>query len=161
MKIPFGKLAVIGAFAAASVTPAAAVADTGGNGHGHGQAGQHGNSQSSHGKAKGKSKVHNVTYVFKGTWNAAAGTLTVKSGNHFVHKAGLVGQDVQFDLTSARIVVADTNGDGQRTVADLQDGDRLVIKARLPRKDPGSQPFTAKMAIDQTHPKTPSGTSGS
>lgn len=159
MKIPFGKLAVTCAFAAASVTPAAAVADTGGNGHGHGQAGQHGKSQSSHGKANGKTKVHNVTYVFKGTWNVAAGTLTVTSGNHHVRKAGFVGQDVQFDLTSARIVVADTNGDGQRTVADLKDGDKLVIKARLPRKDPGSQPFTAKMAIDQTNAPASSGDS--
>jgi hypothetical protein len=152
MKIPFGKLAVIAAFAAASVTPAAAMADAGGNGHGHGQAGQHGQAGD-----HGKSKVHNVTYVFKGTWNVAAGTLTVTSGNHHVRKAGFVGQDVQFDLTSARIVVADTNGDGQRTVADLKDGDRLVIKARLPRKDPGSQPFTAKMAIDQTNAPAPSG----
>jgi len=153
MKIPFTKLAVVAAFAAASVLPAAAAADAGGHGH----VKQH--SQTNHGKANGKNKVHNVTYVFKGTWNATAGTLTVKSGNHHVRKAGLVGQDVQFDLTSARIVVADTNNDGQRTVADLQDGDRLVIKARLPRKDPGSQPFTAKMAIDQTHPKASGGSS--
>ncbi len=157
MKIPFGKIAVIGAFAAASITPAAAVADAGG--HGHGQAGLHGKSGQSHGKAKGKSKVHNVTYVFKGTWNATAGTLTVTGGNHHVRKAGFVGQDVQFDLTSARLVVADTNGDSQITAADLKDGDHLVIKARLPRKDPGSQPFSAKMAIDQTNAPASSGDS--
>jgi hypothetical protein len=165
VKIPFGKIAVIGAFAAMSVTPAAAVAASGGNGVGHGQAGQHGQagdhgkSGSSHGKAKGKSKVHNVTYVFKGTWNASAGTLTVTSGNHHVRKAGFVGQDVQFDLTNARLVVADTNGDGQITAADLKDGDHLVVKARLPRKDPGSQPFKAKMAIDQTNAPASSGDS--
>jgi hypothetical protein len=153
MKIPFTKLAVVAAFAAASVLPAAAMADAGGHGH----VKQH--SQVNHGKANGKNKVHNVTYVFKGTWNVAAGTLTVTSGNHHVRKAGFVGQDVQFDLTSARIVVADTNNDGQRTVADLQDGDRLVIKARLPRKDPGSQPFQAKMVVDQTHPRASSGSS--
>jgi hypothetical protein len=149
MKLTFVKVAVVAAFAAARVIPAAAMAD----------AGSHGHSPTTHGKANGKNKVHNVTYVFKGTWNATAGTLTVKSGNHHVRKAGLVGQDVQFDLTSARIVVADTNGDGQRTLADLQDGDSLVIKARLPRTDPGTQPFKAKMAIDQTHPKTTSGSS--
>src|SRR5690242_17642345 len=99
MKIPFAKLVVIGAFAVASVSPAAAVAAPGGNGHGKGHGHGHGQQQAQgHGKAKGKSKVHNVTYVFKGTWNATAGTVTVKSGNAHVRKAGLVGQDVTFDL---------------------------------------------------------------
>jgi hypothetical protein len=158
MKIPFGKLVVIGAFAVASVSPAAASAAPGGNGHGKGHG--HGQQQAqSHGKAKGKSKVHNVTYVFKGTWNAAAGTVTVKSGNAHVRKAGLVGQDVTFDLTKARLVVADTNSDGQITAADLKDGDLVVVKARLPRKNPGSQPFAAKMLIDQTNAPAKNGSS--
>lgn len=156
MKIPFGKLVVIGAFAVASVSPAAAVAAPGGNGHGHG----HGQQQSQgHGKAKGKSKVHNVTYVFKGTWNAATGTVTVKSGNAHVRKAGLVGQDVTFDLTKARLVVADSGSDSQITTADLKDGDLVVVKARLPRKNPGSQPFVAKMLIDQTNAPAGQGSS--
>jgi hypothetical protein len=136
MKIPFGTIAAVGALALASVTPA--VADTG-HGHGHGPA-----------TAPGKTKVHNVTYVFKGTWNAGAGTVTVKHGNAHVRKAGLVGQDVTFDLTSAKFVVADTDNDGSRTIADLKDGDTVVVKARLPRKDPGTQPFKAKMLIDQS-----------
>lgn len=139
MKIPFGKLAVVGAFALASVSPA--VADPG-NGHGHG----HGPST-----APGKTKVHNVTYVFKGTWNAAGGTVTVKHGNNHVRKAGLIGQTVTFDLTNARVVVADTNKDGSKTAADISDGDKVVVKARLPRKDPGTQPFKAKMLVDQSH----------
>ena len=84
MKIPFGKLAAVAALALASVSPAAADP---GNGHGHGPS-----------SAPGKTKVHNVTYVFKGTWNVAAGTLTVKHGNSHVRKAGLVGQDVAFDV---------------------------------------------------------------
>jgi hypothetical protein len=136
MKIPFGTIAAVGALALASVTPA--VADTG-HGHGHGPA-----------TAPGKTKVHNVTYVFKGTWNAGAGTVTVKHGNAHVRKAGLVGQDVTFDLTSAKLVVADTDNDGSRTIADLKDGDTVVVKARMPRKDPGTQPFKAKMLIDQS-----------
>ena len=90
MKIPFGKLAAVAALALASVSPAAADP---GNGHGHGPS-----------SAPGKTKVHNVTYVFKGTWNAAAGTVTVKHGNSHVRKAGLVGQDVTFDLTMANRV---------------------------------------------------------
>jgi hypothetical protein len=136
LKIPFGKLAVVGAFALASVSPA--VADPG-NGHGHGPS-----------TAPGKTKVHNVTYVFKGTWNAAGGTVTVKHGNHHVRKAGLIGQTVTFDLTNAKLVVRDTNKDGSKTAADISDGDKVVVKARLPRKDPGTQPFKAKMLVDQS-----------
>ena len=142
-KIPFGKLAVVAAFALASVSPAAADP---GNGHGHGPA-----------TAPGKTKVHNVTYVFKGTWNAADGSVTVKHGNNHVRKAGLIGQNVTFDLTGAKLVVTDTDGDGSKTSADIKDGDKVVVKARLPRKDPGTQPFKAKMLVDQTHP--PAGSS--
>ena len=136
MKIPFGKLAVVGAFALASVSPA--VADPG-HGNGHGPS-----------TAPGHTKVHNVTYVFKGTWNAADGSVTVKHGNNHVRKAGLVGQTVTFDFTGAKVVVRDTNNDGSKTTADIGDGDKVVVKARLPRKDPGTQPFKAKMLVDQS-----------
>jgi hypothetical protein len=138
MKIPFGMLAVVAAFALASVSPA--VADPG-NGHGHGPS-----------TAPGHTKTHNVTYVFKGTWNAADSSVTVKHGNHHVRKAGLIGQNVTFDLTGAKLVVADTDGNGSKTTADIKDGDTVVVKARLPRKDPGAQPFKAKMLIDQSAP---------
>lgn len=141
MKIPWGKSAATAAIALACASPAIA---TPGNGHGNGQ-------------GQGKSKIHRVTYVFKGTWNAADGTVTVKHGNAFVRRAHLVGTNVQFDLSGAKFVVADTDGDGSRTAADLTDGDRVLVKARLPRKDPGSQPFTAKMLIDQTHPPASGG----
>ena len=144
MKIPFGKLAAVAALALASVSPAAADP---GNGHGHGPS-----------TAPGKTKVHNVTYVFKGTWNATAGTVTVKHGNSHVRKAGLIGQTVTFDLTGAKLVVKDTNSDGSKTTADIKDGDTVVVKARLPRKDPGAPPFKAKMLIDQS--ARPAGGSG-
>jgi hypothetical protein len=144
LRIPLGKLLITGAVALASVTPAAATAASG---HAGPHAQQH---VASHGKAKGKGKAHNVSYVFKGTWNAASGTVTVKHGNAHVRKAGLVGKDVKFDLTGSKLVVADTNADGSITAADLADGDRVVVKARLPRKDPGPQPFKAKMVVDQT-----------
>jgi hypothetical protein len=145
VKIPFCHSIVAGAIALASVTPALAAP-----GNGHGQGGDHGQQ----GKSHGKSEVHNVTYVFKGTWNAATG-LSVKHGNAHVRKAGLIGEDVQFDLSGARLVVADTDGSGDVTAADVKDGDRVVIKARLPRKDPGSQPFAARMLVDQTNPAAP------
>jgi hypothetical protein len=144
MKIPFGKLAAVAALALASVSPAAADP---GNGHGHGPS-----------TAPGHTKTHHVTYVFKGTWNAADGSVTVKHGNHHVRKAGLIGQNVMFDLTGAKLVVADTNSDGSKTTADIKDGDTVVVKARLPRKDPGAQPFKAKMLVDQS--ARPAGGSG-
>jgi hypothetical protein len=151
MKIQFGKLFLTGAVVLASVAPATAIAENG-NAKGHSQ-----QQAESHGKAKGKGKVHNVTYVFKGTWNATTGTVTVERGNAHVRKAGLVGTDVEFDLTGAKLVVADTNGDSSITADDLKDGDKVVVKARLPRKDPGTQPFKAKMLVDQTNAPAPDG----
>jgi hypothetical protein len=143
MKIPFGKSGAVAAIAALAL--AAPAIATPGNGHGNAQ--DHG---PGHGQANGKVKVHDVTYVFKGTWNSADGTVTVKSGNAHVRRAHLVGTNAQFDLTGARLVVRDTNGDGSRTVADLANGDRVLVQARLPRKDPGDQPFKAKKLVDQT-----------
>jgi hypothetical protein len=96
------------------------------------------------------SKPATVSWVFKGTWHID-GTVTVNHGNSRVRKGGYVGQIVAFDLTSAKLRVADTNGDGVITVADLLEGDKVVIKAKLPR-DPGPQPFLARMVVDQTHP---------
>jgi hypothetical protein len=37
-------------------------------------------------------------------------------------------------------------------LADVVAGDRVVVKAKLPKADPGAQPFTAKQLVDQTHP---------
>ena len=146
MKIPFGKSGV--SAVAVALVCASSAAATPGNGNGHGQG------QQNH--ANGKTRIHRVTYVFKGTWNSD-GTVTVKHGNAHVRKAKLVGTDVTFDLTNAKIVVRDTNGDGKRDSADLASGDRVVVKARLPRKDPGDQPFTATRLVDQTHPPARSG----
>jgi hypothetical protein len=96
------------------------------------------------------SKPASVSWVFKGTWHID-GTVTVNHGNSRVRTGGYIGQIVAFDLTSAELRVADTNGDGVITVADLLEGDKVVVKAKLPR-DPGPQPFLARMVVDQTHP---------
>ena len=112
-----------------------------------------------HGKANGHGKTHGVAYVFKGVYvkgvNAGEGSVEVKHGNARVRKGGFVNTTVSFDLTNARIVVADTNADGQRTLDDVATGDRVLVKAMLPRKDAGSQPFAAKRLVDQTHPPQP------
>ena len=92
-----------------------------------------------------------VAYVFKGTFSLADASVTVAKGNKHVRRAGLVGRTVAFDLSAARIVVGDANGDGKRDAADLQDGDKVVVKARLPRSEPGAGPFAAQKLVDQTH----------
>ena len=94
-------------------------------------------------------KAHAVTYVFKGTFSA--GKVTVTKGNKHVKRAGLVGTAVAFDFSEARVKVADTNGDGTRDLADVSDGDNVVVKARLPRMAPGAGPFDARKLVDQTH----------
>lgn len=120
---------------AALAIPAGAVAKQGEN---HGK-----------GKAKGH-RPHDVAYVFKGNY-AGDSSVDVKAGNSRVRKGGYVGQTVAFDLSGARILVGDTNGDGQQNLDDVETGDWVLVKARLPRTAPGDQPFDAKRLTDKTH----------
>jgi hypothetical protein len=125
---------------AALAVPTGALAHPGqGESHGKGQT-----------QGKGHSKTHNVAYVFKGTY-AGNSTVTVTKGNSRVRKGGYIGQTVAFDLTGARIVVADTNADNASDLNDVATGDKVLVKAMLPKSDPGAQPFAAKRLIDQTH----------
>lgn len=135
------KSMIVALAAGALAIPAAAVAHPG-HGHGHGHANAHANGQGSN---------HPVSYVFKGTYDGS-GLVTVNHGNAHVRKAGLVGTDVQFDLTNTKFIVADTNSDQVIDVNDVLTGDNVVVKARLPRQDPGSQPFAARQLVDQTNP---------
>jgi hypothetical protein len=142
-KLP--RLAVAVAGVAALALPAAAAAkahpdhaDHADRGHGHGK---------SHHVARAP---HSVQYVFRGTWSG--GAVQVTGGNNHVRRAGLVGQPVAFDLTDARIVVRDVNGDGTRDAADLQDGDRVLVQARLPKQDPGDGPYAARKLVDKGAP---------
>ena len=100
-------------------------------------------------KAHGKSKP--ASYVFKGVWHAD-GTVTVSGGNARVRKGGLVGQTLAFVLTDAKLRAADADADGSVAVADLVEGDKVVVKARLPRTEPGPGPYAAHKLVDQTHP---------
>jgi hypothetical protein len=122
---------------AALAIPSAAIANQGEN-HGHGH-------------ANGHSQTHNVAYLFKGTYEGES-MVKVTNGNARVRKGGFLEQTVAFDLTGARITVADTNGDGQRNLEDVKTGDKVLVKAMLPKSDPGTQPFAAKHLVDQTHP---------
>jgi hypothetical protein len=96
----------------------------------------------------GQSKL--VTYVFKGVWNAD-GTVTVSAGNARVRKGGFVGDLVPFDLAGAKLRAADANADGAVTSDDLV-SHKVVVKARLPRTDPGGGPFAATKLVDQSRP---------
>ena len=136
----------IGAVLALAAAPAALAekpADPGSQGHGHANGKGH---ASDHSKAGGKAVV---MYVFKGTY-AGDGSVDVTKGNAHVKKADLIGT-VSFDLSGAKIVVDDNSGDGNRDLGDVNTGDQVVVKARLPKSDPGSQPFKAKQLVDQTH----------
>jgi hypothetical protein len=96
-------------------------------------------------------KPKTASYVFKGVWHVN-GTVTVTGGNSRVRKGGFVGQDVGLLLDTAKLRVADTTPDGVVNAADLLELDKVVVKARLPRTDPGTGPFAARMLVDQTHP---------
>jgi hypothetical protein len=124
----------------ALAVPTAAIAQPGDHGHGHG-----------HGGGNGHSGNPTVMYVFKGAYDGD-GVVSVNHGNGHAKKADLVGQDVQFDLSGARLVVADTNADGSTTADDVSNGDHVVVQARLAKQDPGDQPFAAKRLIDQSNP---------
>jgi hypothetical protein len=145
MKVRRSWLVALGA--AILAVPAAAVADPG---HGHGQGQGHGHGQGS---------THPGQYVFKGTYGGA-GLVNVVRGNGRVQRAGLVGTPVQFDLTSAKLDVADVDGSGVVDASDVQLDDRVVVQAKLPKSDPGTQPFVANHLIDQTNPAADDGDSG-
>lgn len=131
------RAAAIGSVLALGVAPAALAtkpADPGSQGKGHSKAGGKG-----------------VMYVFKGAYQLD-GNVAVAHGNAHVKKAGLVDSTVAFDLSSAKVVVGDVNGDGSKDVNDLGVNDRVVVKAKLPRKDAGDPPYVARQIVDQTHP---------
>jgi hypothetical protein len=165
------RVAALGAVAALAAAPAAfgaQPADPGSNGQGHdNQSVDHGNSANAPGHNKdsdsttatapGNSADHSnaggqavVMYVFKGTY-AGDGSVDVKRGNAHVRKNDMVDTTVAFDLTDTSIVAGDSNNDGDVTADDLNAGDKVVVKARLPRKAPGDQPFAAQQVVDQTH----------
>ena len=142
------------ALALAAVTaiaaPAAALADKGGvpNEHANENAASHGNP---HEVSQGNGPAKGVADVFKGTY-AGDGIVSVKKGNAHVRKAELAGTDVAFDLSNAKLRVDDTNGDEVISVEDVVVGDKVVVKAKLPKGDPGVAPYAARQLVDQTNP---------
>lgn len=96
-----------------------------------------------HATAKGHG--HKVSLLLRGTYSG--GELQVKGGNRATRRAGLVGQSVTLDLTSAKLHVHDRNGDGARDAEDLQDGDRVVVQVRVARGDVASGTLTVRKLV--------------
>ena len=133
---------------AALALPAAALAQPGGGKRHDKPATQH--------VAK---KAKKVTFVFKGTFTAP-GTVQVIAGNAHARKGGFVGNAVTFDFASAKLVVADTDASGTVDVADVKDGDAVLVQARLPRRTEYTLPsdeeiaeaIIARKLVDRTNP---------
>jgi hypothetical protein len=129
---------------AALAVPAVAVADPG---HGKGR-------EKQPEKAQGKAEhAKQVMFVFKGTFTAP-GTVEVASGNSHVRKGGFVGQAVEFDLTNAKVVVADANADQESDVTDVADGDRVLVQARVAKRTTfaeGAEAIAARKLVDKTN----------
>jgi hypothetical protein len=105
-------------------------------GHGKEKAERHQKAEK-HGKKDKRAKKDKhakkpKSYVFKGVYKGD-GVVTVSSGNSRVRKGGYVGQDVTFDLSTAKIVAADSDGVAGVSAADVKAGDKVLVQARLPR----------------------------
>ena len=129
-------LAVLGT-AALVAFPAGAMAKNG-NGGGNEKGGKAAEAKpgkgGKSGEAKKPKKPKTSTYQFRGLVTAVGdGTLKldVKSGNSRGKK--FKGQVLSFDVTKAKIKVADVNEDGKRDLADVAVGDRVQVQAKLPR----------------------------
>jgi hypothetical protein len=122
-----------------------------GKGHGKSKAESH---EKAHGHKGGKKAKKPHTYVFKGVYKGD-GVVTVSSGNSRVRKGGYVGQDVTFDLTSAKVVAADSDGVPGVTAADVKAGDLVLVQARLPRGTQAPAPTTTASTEDPVSEEAP------
>jgi predicted NodU family carbamoyl transferase len=149
MRSNFNNALVALAAVAALAVPVTAAAH-GGHGAKQGKA-------ANHGKGAQRTRALNL----KGTVAAVAADsvqVSVLHANH--HGSALVGATVTVDLTKARIVVRDVNGDGARDLADVAVGDRVLVQARI---DIGATPhpatpIVAKRLVDKGAPKAPATT---
>lgn len=117
--------------AAALALPASAVAKS----HAGGK-GKHGGSHARDHSGKKGHKAR-VSYNFKGvvaSVDPAAKTVVVSIEHANRHGRKFVGEDLTFDFTKTRLVVADVNSDGARSLADISEGDRIKVRVKLRRK---------------------------
>jgi hypothetical protein len=97
---------------------------------------------------KTKKNAKNVPYLFRGLYTGKS-AVKVEHGNSWVRKAGLVGKTVKFALGDTKVQAEDTNADGKVDLNDIKAGDKVMVEARLPRQDPGKQPFQARRLLEE------------
>jgi acylphosphatase len=112
----------------------------------------------SEGKKPKKPKKQKVAnYEFKGTVAAVGdGTVevTITGGNRRARE--LERQVVTFDVTDAKVKVADVNGDGERNLADVAVGDVVKVQAKVAGPVSSSKVVTARRLLDKGPAKPPS-----
>src|SRR3954451_6372320 len=92
-----------------------------------------------------------VTNARSGRAFETAGTAVGNVAKLNRHAASPTGLTVTFDLTKAKVTVADVNADHAAGLADVTVGDRVVVPARLPRRSPDlSGTVVARKLVDQT-----------
>lgn len=107
-------------------------------------------------KGRGRGRSKGKMTVFKGrvvSTDSSAGTVTVRVRHRNRWARVFRGEEVTFSLETARVLVADTDGDGTHGVSDIAVDDRVLVKARIARgaADDGT-PIAALRLIDQTSP---------
>jgi hypothetical protein len=132
-------------------------APAGSHGAGHANAARSHGKASAHGQPSTHRHIPMVALIAHGTVVSVDSTnntavVQVTRTNH--HGAGLVGTQVTVDLSNARISVADVNADGQKNLADVAAGDRVLVQGRIPLHGSLTAALVAKRLIDQTHPAT-------
>ena len=140
-------LAVISA-AALVAFPAGATAKSGNDG-GSGKGADAGAEHD--GKKPKKPKKPKVqTYEFKGLVSAVVDgkvQVAVSGGNSRGKK--FKGQTLTFDLSQAKVKVADVNKDGKRDLADVAAGDRVNVQAKVTGPVDPAQPVPARHFVDK------------
>jgi hypothetical protein len=125
----------------------------------HGKAGQHGKKPDKSSQFKGHGQKGRALNV-KGTVTAIGdGTIDVLVNHANHHGQALKGQTITFDVSNARIVVRDVNGDGSRDLADVAVGDRVDVHSRIAKgaTPDTSQPLVAKHVVDKGQKPAPGG----
>src|SRR3954471_22007413 len=105
---------------------------------------------------------HHHGVVLKGTVtsvDASNSTLVVK-----VERATRGGDVLEGDNVTIKAVkgwVADTNNDGKRSIADVQDGDAVLVFTKRRFVDSDANTVAAAFVVDKTHPARTAGTGDS
>ncbi len=68
-----------------------------------------------------------------------------------------MGQELTFDLATAKLIVADVDGDGSLAIGDVRQGDRVIIQLRAPRGVGVDAPLSARKLVDLTSPAASEG----